>query len=84
MDMNSSGAASGWLYDYGFDIPVAGADFMAAADSGGFSWGPQNHTLKAPSNTRLVGFVTFYSSFTFCFVYTLSPQTVLEHGNCSE
>ncbi|KAL9322548.1 hypothetical protein ACSQ67_010601 [Phaseolus vulgaris] len=53
MDMNSSGAASGWLYDYGFDIPVAGADFMAAADSGGFSWGPQNHTLKAPSNTSL-------------------------------
>jgi len=52
--MNSSGGSSCWLYDYGFDIPVAGADFMAAADSGGFSWGPQNHTLKAPSNTRLV------------------------------
>ncbi|XP_027930151.1 transcription factor bHLH115-like [Vigna unguiculata] len=53
MDMNSSSGASGWLYDYGFDIPVAGADFMVAADSGGFSWGPQNHTLKGPSHTSL-------------------------------
>jgi len=66
MDMNSSSGASGWLYDYGFDIPVAGADFMVAADSGGFSWGPQNHTLKGPSHTRLVWFVAFCSSFTFC------------------
>ncbi|KAL2331804.1 hypothetical protein Fmac_019385 [Flemingia macrophylla] len=53
MELNSSGGASGWLYDYGFDIPVAaGADFMAA-DSGGFSWGPQSHTFKGPSNMSL-------------------------------
>ncbi|XP_020207469.1 transcription factor bHLH115 isoform X2 [Cajanus cajan] len=52
MEMNSSGGASGWLYDYSFDISVAGADFMAA-DSAGFSWGPQSQTFKGPSNMRL-------------------------------
>lgn len=52
MDMNSSGGASGWLYDYGFDISVGDADFMAA-DSAGFSWEPQSHTLKGPSNMSL-------------------------------
>lgn len=52
MEMNSSGGASGWLYDYAFDISVAGADFMAA-DSAGFSWGPQSHTFKGPSNMSL-------------------------------
>ncbi|XP_020207468.1 transcription factor bHLH115 isoform X1 [Cajanus cajan] len=52
MEMNSSGGASGWLYDYSFDISVAGADFMAA-DSAGFSWGPQSQTFKGPSNMSL-------------------------------
>uniref|UniRef100_A0A0R0HGH7 BHLH domain-containing protein n=1 Tax=Glycine max TaxID=3847 RepID=A0A0R0HGH7_SOYBN len=52
MDMNSSGGACGWLYDYGFDIPVAGSDFMAS-DSGGFSWGPQSYNFKGPSNMSL-------------------------------
>ncbi|RDX77650.1 Transcription factor ILR3 [Mucuna pruriens] len=52
MDMTSSGGSSCWLYDYGFDISVAAADFMAA-DSAGFSWGPQSHTFKAPSHTSL-------------------------------
>ncbi|CAJ1956380.1 unnamed protein product [Sphenostylis stenocarpa] len=68
MDMNSSGGASGWLYDYGFDIPVAGADFMAAADSGGFSWGPQSHTLKGPP-----------SNISLEMEYSLD-STVLENG----
>ncbi|XP_027342857.1 transcription factor ILR3-like [Abrus precatorius] len=50
METNSSG----WLYDYGFDICVAAADFMAA-DSGGFSWVPQtqSHTFKGLSNMSL-------------------------------
>ncbi|KAG5114477.1 hypothetical protein JHK82_037746 [Glycine max] len=52
MDVNSSGGASDWLYDYGFDIPVAGSDFMAS-DSGGFGWGPQSHNFKGPSNMSL-------------------------------
>ncbi|RZB83636.1 transcription factor bHLH115-like [Glycine soja] len=52
MDVNSSGGASDWLYDYGFDIPVAGSDFMAS-DSGGFRWGPQSHNFKGPSNMSL-------------------------------
>ena len=52
MDMNSSGGACGWLYDYGFDIPVAGSDFMAS-DSGGFSWGPQSYNFKGPPNMSL-------------------------------
>ncbi|XP_061364389.1 transcription factor ILR3-like [Gastrolobium bilobum] len=51
MDIDSSGAST-WLYDYDFDISVDGVDFMAA-DSGGFSWVPQSHTFKGPSNMSL-------------------------------
>ncbi|KAJ1382487.1 Myc-type, basic helix-loop-helix [Sesbania bispinosa] len=56
MDIDSSGASC-WLYDYGFDISIAAADFMAA-DSGGFSWVPQtqtdqSHTFKGPSSLEM-------------------------------
>ncbi|KAK7272314.1 hypothetical protein RJT34_28827 [Clitoria ternatea] len=45
--------SSGWLYDYGFeDISVAGADFIPS-DSVGFTWVPQSHTFKPPSNMSL-------------------------------
>ena len=76
MDVNSSGGASDWLYDYGFDIPVAGSDFMAS-DSGGFRWGPQSHNFKGPSNMRWVCFLTFYSSFNFLFGLHFAPQKLI-------
>lgn len=82
MDMNSSGGACGWLYDYGFDIPVAGSDFMAS-DSGGFSWGPQSYNFKGPSNMRLGLVSNFLFFFYFLFGLHSAPQN-FKHENCSE
>ncbi|KAF1886478.1 hypothetical protein Lal_00045710 [Lupinus albus] len=47
MEMDCSGASTGWLYDYNID--VVGNDFMAT-DSVAFTWLPQTHTFNHPSN----------------------------------
>ncbi|OIW09242.1 hypothetical protein TanjilG_26455 [Lupinus angustifolius] len=49
--MDSSGASTGWLYDY-YDFDVAGHDFMAL-DSDAFTWLPHTHTFNDPSNMSL-------------------------------
>lgn len=60
MDINSSC----WLYDYGFDISVAAADFMATDSAGGaFTW--------APSNMR---WVFFSVCFTVTYSTHITPQ----------
>ncbi|XP_054792593.1 transcription factor ILR3-like isoform X2 [Prosopis cineraria] len=49
MDIDSSHTPN-WLYDYGFDVPVAGAD-LPVVSSGGFNW--VSPTFHGSSDTRL-------------------------------
>ncbi|XP_045806386.1 transcription factor bHLH115-like [Trifolium pratense] len=78
MDMDSTGGSSCWLYDYGYDISVAAADFMASDHSAAasvFTWNmpqsqsqPQTHIIKPPS-----------SNISLEMEYSLD-STVLESG----
>ncbi|XP_045806658.1 transcription factor bHLH115-like isoform X2 [Trifolium pratense] len=77
MDMDSTGGSSCWLYDYGYDISVAAADFMASDHSAAsvFTWNipqsqsqPQTHIIKPPS-----------SNISLEMEYSLD-STVLENG----
>ncbi|XP_054792592.1 transcription factor ILR3-like isoform X1 [Prosopis cineraria] len=64
MDIDSSHTPN-WLYDYGFDVPVAGAD-LPVVSSGGFNW--VSPTFHGSSDTSLD------------LDYSLENSTFLESG----
>ncbi|KAF7823101.1 transcription factor bHLH115 [Senna tora] len=67
MDIDSS-YTSNWLYDYGFDISVAGPEFPATATAG-FNWAPQ--TFKGSPDM---------SNYSLDVEYSLENSTVLENS----
>lgn len=75
MDIDSSHTPN-WLYDYGFDVPVAGAD-LPVVSSGGFNW--VSPTFHGSSDTRWVCNSIFLTS---CLASTNAHVSGIFHGYC--